>query len=355
MKKILKAIGILLLILVALAAVGVGVLTLAEYKPADTEQLIAPHAAAAVLKPGQPLTVLSWNCGYGALGDNADFFMDGGPSVYTADKARVLQNLAGINAVLQVQQPDFTLLQEVDINSSRSRGMDERPLVSAGLDTVSEAFAYNYKCLFVPYPLPPLGHVEGGLYTLSRVEVAAAERVALYCPFSWPMRVVNLKRCLLVSRIPVQDSDKELVLINLHLEAYDDGAGKTAQTSQLITFLQQEYNKGNYVICGGDFNQQFLLPDGDDPYPVAEGMWRPGLIDPADFGPDFTLLMDASVPSCRSLDKAYAGADASSFQYYLIDGFIVSANVQVQSLETLDQQFLCADHNPVKLVCALTP
>ena len=48
----------------------------------------------------------------------------------------------------------------------------------------------------------------------------------LPCPFSWPTRIANLKRCLLVERIPIADSDKELVLVNLHLEAYDDGEGK---------------------------------------------------------------------------------------------------------------------------------
>jgi len=45
------------------------------------------------------------------------------------------------------------------------------------------------------------------------------------------------------------------VLVNLHLEAYDSGEGKIAQTKLLVEFLEQEYAKGNYVIAGGDFNQ----------------------------------------------------------------------------------------------------
>lgn len=51
--------------------------------------------------------------------------------------------------------------------------------------------------------------------------------------------------------------------MNLHLEAYDDGEGKEAQTAMLLQILQEEYVKGNYVIAGGDFNQSF--PDGTDP------------------------------------------------------------------------------------------
>ena len=65
--------------------------------------------------------------------------------------------------------------------------------------------------------------------------------------------------------------------------------------------------------------------------------------------------MDNSMPTCRSLDKAYAGADLTNFQFYLIDGFIVSANVQAKAAETLDEGFTCTDHNPVRLKFTLMP
>ena len=39
----------------------------------------------------------------------------------------------------------------------------------------------------------------------------------------------------------------------------------------------------------------------------------------------------------------------------LIDGFIVSNNVQVNLLETDDRGFICADHNPVRLQVTLMP
>ena len=64
--------------------------------------------------------------------------------------------------------------------------------------------------------------------------------------------------------------------------------------------------------------------------------------------------MDGRVPSCRSLDQPYEGADRAGFQYYLIDGFIVSSNLTVEGLETLDLDFVCSDHNPVLLHVTLT-
>ena len=84
-------------------------------------------------------------------------------------------------------------------------------------------------------------------------------------------------------------------------------------------------------------------------------MWQPGEISAEAFGRDFTLLMDNSRPTCRSLDKALAGADQTDFQFYLIDGFIVSANVQADAVETLDYGFAFTDHNPVRLQFTLQP
>lgn len=346
--KILKALLCIVGVLVLLLVLAVGVFTVAEYRPADTESVIAQQETEAVLETGKPLTIVSWNCGYGALGDNADFFMDGGSSVYTADRARVESNLAGIRDALKALNPDFLILQEVDINSARSYSLDERGVLREALPGASESFAYNFNTLFVPYPIPPMGHVESGLYTLSTAVPGSSARISLPVPFSWPIRLFNLKRCLLVSRFPVKDSDRELVLINLHLEAYDDGEGKEAQARQLTALMQEEYAKGNYVIAGGDFNQRFTNID-QSAYPVYEGMWQPGVIDAASFGSDFTLLMDNSFPTCRSLDRAYAGADKEGFQFYLIDGFIVSANVRAESVETLDYNFTCTDHNPVRM------
>ena len=346
--KVLKILLCVILAVILLLVLAVGVFTVAEYRPAETEIILVQQDTEAVLEKGEPLSIVSWNCGYGALGDNADFFMDGGSSVYTADQARVESNLSGIRNTLKDLNPDFLILQEVDINSARSYGLDERTVLREALPGASESFAYNFNTLFVPYPMPPIGHVESGLYTLSAAAPVRSERISLPVPFSWPIRLFNLKRCLLVSRFPVKDSDRELVLINLHLEAYDDGEGKEAQARQLTALMQEEYAKGNYVIAGGDFNQRFTNID-QSAYPVYEGMWQPGVIDTASFGSDFTLLMDNGFPTCRSLDRAYAGAEKEGFQFYLIDGFIVSANVHTESVETLDYNFTCSDHNPVRM------
>ena len=64
-------------------------------------------------------------------------------------------------------------------------------------------------------------------------------------------------------------------------------------------------------------------------------------------------MTDNSAPSCRSLDQPYAGADHEKFQYYLIDGFIVSGNVTVESVETQNLNFKNSDHNPILMKVTL--
>ncbi len=343
----------ILLIAVLCAGLGfmllIGYLSLTEYNPAagDHTDLTVSNVNSETLPDSGTIRVLSWNTGYGALGDNADFFMDGGKSVNTASRERVLKNISDIAEVIRQEDPDIVFLQEVDQNSMRSHHVNEVEMYVDLFPDMEASFAYNFRVPFIPYPIPPIGTVNSGVETLSKWHQTEAVREQLPCPFSWPVRVANLKRCLLISRIPAADG-KELVLVNLHLEAYDSGEGKIAQTNQLKALLENEAAKGNYVIAGGDFNQIFSNVDSSA-YPILEGMWLPGEIDISEFGSGLQFLMDSSVPTCRSLDRVYEGADKNHFQYYMIDGFIVSSNLDVKSLETLDEEFVSSDHNPVLL------
>ncbi|MCR5295089.1 MAG: endonuclease [Lachnospiraceae bacterium] len=350
--RALRLIGILALIILVLLAGLIGFLSATEYKPADRETLEVRGSASKTLSAGDSITVMSWNIGYGALGDNADFFMDGGEMVTTADEARVLRNMEEIGAAIGSFEPDVLLLQETDVNSSRSHHTNEYGLIGEMLPEHCSSFANNFKVAFLPYPVPPIGKVDSGIATFSSCQVGEAERIQLPIPFSWPIRMANLKRCLLISRIPISGTDRELVLVNLHLEAYDDGEGKVAQTKMLAGILEEEAAAGNYVIAGGDFNQIFSNAD-QDAYPVYPGNWIAGEVDTDAFEGGWQFLMDASSPTCRSLDKVYAGADHETFQYYLIDGYIVSENIRVDSVRTEDLHFSASDHNPVVLKATL--
>lgn len=347
MKKVLRALLIFLLILISAAAGLIIWLSITEYNPRSIEALeISGGTEAEKLNTCEQMSLLCWNIGYGGLGRESDFFMDGGQNVAAADEVQVKEYLAGISKTAESSAADFMLLQEVDIDSARSYGIDERSYF--GGSYAKSAFAMNYSCKFVPFPLPPIGRVNSGLYTVSEgYQIDRAERHALPCPFKWPVSTANLKRCLLVSYLPIEGSDKELVLVNLHLEAYDDGAGKLAQRMQLEQFLTEEYEKGNYVIAAGDFNMSFQ--GSHEIYPIQNpDLWVPGAI-PDNMMPEgWTLAYDVNVPTCRLLNQPYDPEDEAT-QHYVIDGCILSPNVELVSVETLDEGFENSDHNPVLL------
>ena len=334
----------LLLAVVILFAAALLIATLTEYRPKDVEA-VTPPTGERTAKVGMELTVVSYNTGYAALGKDEDFFMDGGESTRPSSSSVVNAYMTGIASELKRLHADIIFLQEVDTNSKRSYGIDQFSFYERILETPGD-FAYNFKSIYTPYPLNDmLGKVSSGLAVFTKFKVESAERIQLPVPFSWPMRMFNLKRCLLVNRIPVEGTDKELVTVDLHLEAYDDGEGKIAQTKQLYEFLEAEYKKGNYVIAAGDFNQTF--PGAKEFPEITPGSWMPGTLE-NDLPEGFSFVFDPEEPTCRLLDKPYRGNEDP--QYYIIDGYIISSNLTVESVEVINTGFANSDHRPVKLV-----
>lgn len=344
-KTIFKVlVGIITFIILAIV-IFVAFLTITEYHPQPLQK--AEHEQ---LQADDPLTsnemcIYTWNIGYAGLGAETDFFMDGGSNVNPSDE-ELDTNLAAIKKFISENEADAWMLQEVDTNSARSNKVNQLTSI-AQVYQGSYGLAYNYKCAFVPIPFPPIGQMESGIATFTNLKVNDhMQRISLPCPFSWPVSSANLKRCLLVTRIDLANSDKEVVLVNLHLEAYDDGEGKIAQTKQLMQLLQDEYAKGNYVIAGGDFNQ--IFPNSLDKYPLDESLWMPGVLNEADLGQGFKYAYDNNA-TCRLLNEALN----DNTQKYVIDGFIVSPNVEVKKVKTIDLGFENSDHNPVKLQISL--
>ncbi|MBP5209568.1 MAG: endonuclease, partial [Clostridia bacterium] len=201
-RRVFRAVGIVLAALLVLVGGLVVFLSVTEYRPAERETLTIEGEAARTPAVGDTISILTWNVGYGALGDNADFFMDGGKGVRTADRARLEQNMAGIVAAVTSVSPDVLFVQEVDRDSARSCRVDELAQLRDAMPGYASAYATNFKVAFVPYPVPPLGRVDSGLATFSSFAVSSAERLQLPVPFKWPVRMANLKRGLLVFRVP---------------------------------------------------------------------------------------------------------------------------------------------------------
>lgn len=357
MKKIIKIVLKSLAVLILIVGAFLGYLTIFEYKPETLETLSVESNQVGEVVTDTSYTALTFNIGYASLGIDEDFVMDGGKKGRTNSKSVMEGYLDGITGILSDNPSDFYLLQEVDLKSRRSYYVNQTETIKDTLGgTYADTFAYNFKAQFVPFPVSftdHIGYVESGLQTLSNFKIDEATRHQFPGAFSWPLRIANLKRAMVVHELPVSGSDKSLIIVNLHMSAYDgDGTLRAQEMAYLKTFLEEQKALGNYVIVGGDFNQTF--PEAKNIYPPIQDIWIAYDMED-DFLPlGFNFQIDINHPSCRLLDKPY-DPTASDTQYYIIDGFIVSDNITVESVVNLNHGFLYSDHNPIQLSFKLNP
>ena len=356
-KKGVKRFFIVLAIVVGvilLAAAAYLIYVFAAYHRVGDQKIEARNVSEAAVAENVTYKITSFNIGFGAYEDDYGFFMDGGTEGRAWSKDRLEKNLVQIGNVLKDQGSDFYLIQEVDMDSTRSYHVDEREYIVGAIAGKSYAFAQNWDSPYLFYPfLKPHGSARTGIMTFACGKIGSAERVELPVEKGF-MKIVDLDRCYLKTVIPM-DNDKSLVLYNFHLSAYtSDGKIAEEQLKMLLEDVEKEYEAGNYCVAGGDFNKDILgnseeyFGKADKEYtwaqPIPEGLmegYSSVIVKPLD--------EEKPVPSCRNADGPYHEG-----QYVLtIDGFLVTPNVTVHSAEVVDTQFKYSDHNPVTMTFSL--
>lgn len=356
MNSIRYAGRVLLLLLSGLLVMAAGFLlwlTLTDFRPANSG--ILPLNGTAGISPRQDMEIglLSWNIGYAGLGKDMDFFYDGGSKV-RAPLAKYQEWLNGIYSFLAgADTLDIIMLQETDMKAKRSYYINQVDVLAAVFAGFTYSFAVNYDVPFIPFPvLSPMGKVSSGLLSLSRFTTHSAARISAPVNFSWPRRLFFPDRCLLMLRIPVWDG-KELVVINLHQSAWEEGAALRKRETELIReTVLHEYEKGNYVIAGGDWNQN---PPGLDTCIVNSDNRIRSLEDPmpAHLLPQgWQWAFSLNGPTNRDLHQTYIEGTTTTT---LIDYYLVSPNIKVTEITTLDLDFQDSDHQPVYLRVSLLP
>lgn len=322
-----------------------------DYKPIPKEQLSVSNLIQQKAENQSLYSLLSWNLGYCGLGKEMDFFHEGGEQVRPT-KILVQKYLNQNLLFLQSQDSiDFFFFQEVDKNSKRSYYVDQSEKLKNLLVSYNSVFADNYRVSFVPIPLlNPMGSVEAGVMSFSRFFQSEAVRYAYPNIASWPENLFLLDRCFLLSRYPLA-SGKELVLINTHNSYYvSEDSLRMLELNILKNKVLQEYEKGNYVIAGGDWNKypphffDLSLPSSALLQTYVHSL-------DADFLPsDWMYAFDPNTPSNRELVAPYKKGKT---KLAVIDFFVVSPNIKVESCKAFSLDFENSDHNPVKLEFSL--
>lgn len=320
--------------------------TVYDYKPINEEILFNNQKTNINKVDTSKFSILTWNIGYGGLGSEMDFFYEGGSSVKPS-KELFGKYLDGIsNLLTEYSSNDFILIQECDYNSRRSYKTNQFEHFSNILSDFTGFYAINYDVKFIPFPLfNPMGRVKSGIATFSKHKPYLVKRCSLPGSYNWPKKIFFLDRCILISKYNI--NNKNLVIINLHNSAFDDAIEiREKEINFIKDFMVSEYIKGNYVIAAGDWNinpYDFSQQKINNAYSVKSIL--PALNNTI-FDDSWQWIYDNNTPSNRDVNtKYYHGKTATT----IIDFFIVSPNIKVNSIKTYDLGFEFSDHNPVEL------
>ncbi len=355
MKRGAKLVKASLAALLVLISIVLGYLTyvITTYHriPDNLELDIDGEALYDAVSLDEEYTIVTQNIGFGAYTSDFTFFMDGGKQSRAASPESVRACINAAISTVSSYNPDFILFQEVDIDSTRSYHIDQYKILTDTYHGYSSARAINYDSAYLMYPFnEPHGASYSSLATFSSFDIQSSLRRSL--PISTSVsKFLDLDRCYSISRIDVENG-KQLVIFNVHTSAYGGNDEiRTAQITMLMNDMKAEYENGNYVICGGDFNHDFT---GDSTQRLNGGMdtleygWAQPF--PEELIPDgfsrCTFYKDGVIaPTCRDCDIPYEEGNFT----IIVDGFIISDNVDCIEVENVVTGFEYSDHNPVVL------
>lgn len=343
MGKILKTLIIILLGVVGLVVVFLGWQMINEFKPEAEYTLMEAHDTQPV---PDSLTIISWNTGYFGLGAEMDFFYEGGSMVRPTEEQYNRYRKEALQRIISFNTADFIFLQEVDTMSRRSFFDNQLKHIRSVLPEYTGFFATNYNA-WVPVPLTnPMGKVRAGIVTMTKQSPAMAKSYYFDASYDFPMRLFMLKRCYLEMRFKASDNN-ELVIINIHNSAFADATAlREAELNALHQKMMDEYNKGNYIVIGGDWNQNPPPFDTATLLPLYNGKYiTPGIAETF-APPGWTYAFDPQHTTNREVNQPYNEGQTYTS---LIDFYILSPNIKLLEVKTLPNGFNESDHQPVKV------
>lgn len=356
-----RIIKIVLGIIIALIVIVGGYLlyvVLTFYRIDDNTKVEVENNQTVQVAMAKEYSLTTYNVGFGAYGQDYSFFMDSGTMKSGEEvqgkygkgisKENVMTNIETSIKEAQKLDTDFYFLQEVDRKSDRAYDINQYDLVKKAFGDYSSSYAQNFHSAYLAYPITDMhGASDAGLVTLSKYQVANCTRRQYAIPEGFPAKYMDLDRCFAVTRLELENG-KQLVLINSHMSAYDKGGTtRKKQLEQLNAVMKEEYNNGNYVIVGGDFNHD--IADSTDNFPTDQQTptWIYDIED-EDLTEGYSIVVannDKEVGTCRAAEIPYTkGVNHVD----IIDGFFVTDNITAVA-ENIDTEFISSDHNPVVL------
>ncbi len=343
----LKTIALIIVLLLLLFGGFMVYITVNDYYPQEIEILVIKGNNRDSIIKQREFTLMTWNIGYCGLGKEMDFFYEGGKQVrpnfeeYQNYRNGIMNFISGNDTV------DFWLFQEVDKNSKRSYYSNQENLIAEKLYYYNYIFGKNYDVKFVPVPLTsPMGKVVSGIMGFSVFRPEEAYKYAYPVISRWPNKLFMLDKCFILMRFKLP-GDKNLVIINTHNSYYiQDDSLRLLELTVLKNRILSEYESGNYVVVGGDWNK---LPQDFDKENnlITEPIQNTFKSINKNFLPEeWYWAYGNKYPTNRALNKKY---EKGKTRVSIIDFFVVSPNIEVIEVKTIPLGFENSDHQPVYL------
>lgn len=305
----------------------------ADIEIRDSKQVLLPA--------GPDLSVLTWNIGYGALGKDADLYVDGGKSLRALSKPEIVIAAQEIVQIVSQTSWDLICMQEIATAGVTTHNVDVRGMIDKALPNRQRFFWADLKAVSLPRVL----RICHGMATYSRKMSDLCRVIDLPDANAYMLGFIKKPYVGLLNRLAISNTDKAWVIINIHLPIFNTTpATRTAHLGQLFDVAKREYEKGNYVVMAGDWNTRLCstsFPHTTDPKFLTCYTDFPQDSLPA----GWKIKVDPTTPTVRAIHAPFV---KDQIYTTVFDGFIVSPNVRVSSVKTLDMDFAHTDHQPVE-------
>lgn len=330
---------LLLIILVAIAGILLiaGANRFARVPSVAQANFATPPAPKS---PGTEVSLVTWNIGYAGMGKDSDFVMDMGSQKRPLSADWVDANLREITRLLPTLDADVYFLQEVARPSYGSHGRDTLAPLMKALPGFGHMFGADIHTRF----MPPGLRSRIGNAIFARYPAKEAEYRALPLEPNFTLGIFRKHYRMHIMRLA---GETEWVFINIHLSAFDseDHNVREQQVKALFDVAEQEFERGRHVVIGGDWNLRLSPTEFPHKTEPKYLFWIRDF--PQDLVPEgWAWGVDSSTPTVRTAQKPYVHGENYRL---IIDGFLVSPNVEILSTSAMDLDFAHTDHHPVRI------
>jgi len=208
--------------------------------------------------PDSTIKIMTWNIRFGI--GRGPWFGDacGYKVIYSKDE--IIRNLTVIADHINIVKPDILLLQEVDINSTRSGYVDQLHWLLNHTYFNYAAYGLQWKAQFIPSD--GLGRLEEANVILSRWPLSEAKRLQLELRQDQDnlTRYFYERCCMVKAKISIPGF-KDVFAVNIHASAFATDDTKHQHMVQFKKELDRLNSNNDWFVAGGDFN---TLPPGSD-------------------------------------------------------------------------------------------